>query len=146
MTAQGDVINSTETLTGCAIECAYVDKGYRGHTQRKTRTASSSPVRSVASSEMIKRQLRPRSAIGPVIGHIKSDGHLGRCHLKGRGGDPANVVLPPSATISASSLLRLLLRLILNLLSRLLAVATAFRCASQHGVIAADAPRRHEVL
>ncbi len=27
----GDIINSPETLTGCAIERAYVDKGYRGH-------------------------------------------------------------------------------------------------------------------
>ena len=29
----------------------------------------------------------------PVIGHIKTDGHLGRCYLKGREGDAANVVL-----------------------------------------------------
>ena len=26
-----DVIERTETLTGCPIERAYVDKGYRGH-------------------------------------------------------------------------------------------------------------------
>jgi hypothetical protein len=25
-----------------------------------------------------------RSAIEAVIGHMKTDGHLGRCHLKGR--------------------------------------------------------------
>jgi hypothetical protein len=29
----------------------------------------------------------------PVIGHMKTDGHLGRCYLKGREGDAANVVL-----------------------------------------------------
>ena len=29
-----DVIDRTETLTGCAIERAYVDKGYRGHDAR----------------------------------------------------------------------------------------------------------------
>ena len=29
----------------------------------------------------------------PVIGHMKTDGHLRRCHLKGREGDTANVVL-----------------------------------------------------
>jgi len=28
-----------------------------------------------------------RSAIEPVIGHLKTEGHLGRCHLKGRAGD-----------------------------------------------------------
>jgi hypothetical protein len=27
----GGIIEATETLTGCPIERAYVDKGYRGH-------------------------------------------------------------------------------------------------------------------
>src|SRR5438067_1227566 len=42
---------------------------------------------------VIKRELRRRSAIEPVIGHLKSEGYLGRCYLKGRAGDAANVVL-----------------------------------------------------
>jgi IS5 family transposase len=42
---------------------------------------------------IIKRELRRRSAIEPVIGHLKTEGHLGRCHLKGREGDAANVIL-----------------------------------------------------
>jgi len=33
---------------------------------------------------VIKREVRRRSSIEPVIGHIKTDGHLGRRHLKGR--------------------------------------------------------------
>jgi IS5 family transposase len=41
----------------------------------------------------IERELRRRSAIEPVIGHMKTDGHLCRRHLKGREGDAANVVL-----------------------------------------------------
>jgi transposase, IS5 family len=28
-----------------------------------------------------------------VIGHMKTDGHLGRCYLKGRDGDAANAIL-----------------------------------------------------
>jgi transposase, IS5 family len=32
-------------------------------------------------------------AIEAVIGHMKAEGHLGRCHLKGRAGDAANVIL-----------------------------------------------------
>jgi transposase, IS5 family len=58
---------------------------------------------------VIKRELRRRSAIEPVIGHMntdghsKTDGHLGRCHLKGRDGDAANVSSAPSATTFASS-------------------------------------------
>jgi IS5 family transposase len=42
---------------------------------------------------VIKRGLRHRSAIEPVIGHLKAEGHLGRCYLKGRAGDAANVIL-----------------------------------------------------
>jgi len=42
---------------------------------------------------VIKRELRRRSAIEAVIGHMKNEGHLGRCWLKGRAGDDANVVL-----------------------------------------------------
>jgi IS5 family transposase len=41
----------------------------------------------------IGRELRRRSAIEPIIGHLKAEGHLGRCYLKGRAGDGANVVL-----------------------------------------------------
>jgi IS5 family transposase len=38
---------------------------------------------------VIKRELRHRSAIKPVIGHIKAEGHIGRCYLKARAGDGA---------------------------------------------------------
>src|SRR5262249_35484154 len=41
----------------------------------------------------IKRELTRRSAIEAVIGHMKAEGHLGRCYLKGRAGDAANVIL-----------------------------------------------------
>ena len=88
----GSVIDATEKLTGCAIERAYVDKGYRGHdTANPRRVFISGQKRGVFG--IIKRELRRRSAIEPVIGHMKTDGHLGRCHLKGREGDAANVIL-----------------------------------------------------
>jgi IS5 family transposase len=87
-----DVIDRTEALTGCSIERAYVDKGYRGHdAQNPRRVFISGQKRGVFG--VIKRELRRRSAIEPVIGHMKTDGHLGRCYLKGRAGDAANVVL-----------------------------------------------------
>ena len=41
----------------------------------------------------IKKELRPRSAIKPVIGHCKTDGHLGRYFLKGRLGEHINPVM-----------------------------------------------------
>ena len=42
---------------------------------------------------IIKRELRRRSAIAPIIGHMMAEGHLGRCYLKGNAGDAANAVL-----------------------------------------------------
>jgi IS5 family transposase len=87
-----DIIDHTETLTGCAIQRAYVDKGYRGHDVRNPRRVFiSGQKRGVFG--IIKRELRRRSAIEPIIGHLKADGHLGRCYLKGRAGDAANVIL-----------------------------------------------------
>jgi len=87
-----DVIEDTQKLTGCEIERAYVDKGYRGHDARNPRRVFiSGQKRGVFGA--IKRELRRRAAIEPVIGHMKAEGHLGRCYLKGRDGDAANAVL-----------------------------------------------------
>ena len=86
------VIEGTEKLTGCEVERAYVDKGYRGHeTANPRRVFISGQKRGVFGA--IKRELRRRSAIEAVIGHMKNDGHLGRCYLKGRDGDAANAIL-----------------------------------------------------
>ena len=70
-----DVIEETEALTGREIERAYVDKGYVGHDAPKPgRVFRSGQKRGV--HDQIKRELRRRSAIEPVIGHCKTDGHL----------------------------------------------------------------------
>ena len=37
--------------------------------------------------------MRRRSAVAPVIGHLKSDHRMNRCHLAGADGDAANAVL-----------------------------------------------------
>jgi transposase, IS5 family len=127
----GNVIEATEKLTGCGIERAYVDKGYRGHKATNPRRVFiSGQVRGVFGA--IKRELRRRSAIEPVIGDMKTDGHLGRCHLKGREGGAANVVLTAVGHNLRLVLawLRLLLRLILLTLCRAFALAPAFRWAS----------------
>jgi IS5 family transposase len=127
----GDVIDATEKLTGCTIERAYVDKGYRGHNvSNPHRVFISGQKRGVFGA--IKRELRRRSAIEPVIGHMKTDGHLGRCHLKGREGDAANVVLSAVGHNLRIVLdwLRMLLRLILIALWRRLAVQRVIKSAS----------------
>jgi transposase, IS5 family len=108
------VIEDTQKLTGCEIERAYVDKGYRGHdAQNPRRVFISGQKRGVFG--VIKRELRRRSAIEPVIGHMKAEGHLGRCYLKGRAGDAANAILTAVGYNFRRILawLRALLRLIL---------------------------------
>ena len=63
---------------------------------------------------------------------MKTDGHLGRCHLKGREGDAANAVLTAVGHNLRLVLawLRLLLRLFLLAMCRALAVPNALKWAS----------------
>ena len=104
--------------TGIEPDRIYVDRGYRGHNYpNKFRVFHSGQKRGVTAR--IKRELRRRSAIEPVIGHMEEDGLLGRNHLKGHDGDKINAVLA-GAGHNFRLLLRwfeLLLRLILARLS-----------------------------
>lgn len=126
-----NVIEDTERLTGCEIERAYVDKGYRGHDAANPRRVFiSGQKRGVFGS--IKRELRRRSAIEPVIGHMKAEGHLGRCYLKGRAGDAANTILTAAGYNFRRILawLRILLSLILVALSRAFSTQATLKPAS----------------
>jgi transposase, IS5 family len=125
------VIAATEKLTGRTIERAYVDKGYRGHdTENPRRVFISGQKRGVFG--VIKRELRRRSAIEAVIGHMKTDGHLGRCYLKGRDGDAANAILTAVGHNLRRVLawLRMILRLSLVALRRIFASLPAIKAAS----------------
>jgi IS5 family transposase len=111
----GEVIEETQALTGRQIERVYVDKGYRGHNAPKTlRVFKSGQKRGVHGQ--IKKELRRRSAIEPVIGHCKSDGHLGRNFLHGRLGDQINAIMS-----AVCYNLRLILKWLRNLLRQIIA-------------------------
>jgi IS5 family transposase len=125
------VIEGTQRLTGREIERAYVDKGYRGHdAPHPRRVFISGQKRGVFG--VIKRELRRRSAIEPVIGHMKAEGHLGRCYLKGPVGDAANAVLAAVGYNFRRILawLRMLLRLILCVLLTAFAAQQTLKPAS----------------
>ena len=125
------VIEHTQRLTGREIERVYVDKGYRGHdAPNPRRVFISGQKRGVFGA--IKRELRRRSAIEPVIGHMKAEGHLGRCYLKGQAGDAANAVLTAVGYNFRRILawLRMLLCLIMVFLSAAFAVQAAIKPAS----------------
>ncbi|MDQ6972808.1 MAG: IS5 family transposase [Mariprofundaceae bacterium] len=84
-------VQQVEALTGTMPNRCFVDRGYRGHGVAETRVFISGQRRGV--TRTIKKELRRRSAIEPEIGHMKNDGYLGRCYLKGVEGDAMNVIL-----------------------------------------------------
>lgn len=62
---------------------------------------------------------------------MKNDGHLGRCYLKGRDGDAANIILTATGYNLRLVLvwLRELLRIILTVMMRTFANPSAFKSA-----------------
>ena len=70
------------------------DRGYRGHNappDHAFKVYISGQKRRV--TETIKRELRRRSAVEPVIGHAKAEHRMGRNYLAGPEGDAANAVI-----------------------------------------------------
>ena len=65
-----------KAMTDVEPERIYVDQGYRGHDYaKKERVFITRQRRGLTPT--IKRELRRRSAIEPMIGHMKADGRLG---------------------------------------------------------------------
>jgi IS5 family transposase len=86
-----DALQQVETLTGRCPSLAVVDRGYRGHRVQGTQVLISGTRRGL--TPRLGKLLRRRSAIEPEIGHMKSDGRLARCALKGTIGDALFAVL-----------------------------------------------------
>jgi IS5 family transposase len=80
-----------ERITGVGVARAYVDRGYRGHGLDHRHVFISGQRRGVTAT--IRRELRRRSAIEPLIGHMKTDGRLDRNFLAGARGDAINALL-----------------------------------------------------
>lgn len=87
----GPALEQVEILTEHCPDLAVVDRGYRGHGVDKTRVLISGTRRGLTSK--LLADLRRRSAIEPEIGHMKTDGRLSRCTLKGTIGDALFAVL-----------------------------------------------------
>ncbi|MGY4501244.1 IS5 family transposase [Bradyrhizobium sp. GM24.11] len=68
----GPVIVDMEKLTGVEARRIHVDKGYRGHNHpHRFRVWISGQVRRVTAS--IRREMKRRAAVEPVIGHVKAE-------------------------------------------------------------------------
>jgi transposase, IS5 family len=92
--ALATVIPEIETQLGASLARIVADRGYRGHNappDHKLKVTISGQKRGV--TEAIRRDLRRRSAVEPVIGHAKAEHRMGRNFLKGTHGDAANAVL-----------------------------------------------------
>ena len=86
-----DALGQVSRLTGVIPERCFVDRGYRGHGIGQTAVFISGQKRGVTPT--IRKELKRRSAVEPIIGHMKEDGKLGRNWLKGSIGDKINALL-----------------------------------------------------
>jgi IS5 family transposase len=88
------VIPDMERQIGASLSRIVADRGYRGHNAPpgcQFKVYISGQKRRV--TEQIKRELRRRSAVEPVIGHLKSDHRMDRNQLAHAAGDAINAVL-----------------------------------------------------
>ncbi|SJM32542.1 transposase (fragment) [Mesorhizobium delmotii] len=112
------VIPDMEKAIGNEISRILADAGYRGHNAPQShyfRVFTAGQKRRVTPA--IKRQMRRRSAIEPVIGHIKSEHRMARNYLAGQQGDALNAILA-----AAGYNFSLLLRWLKDFLSLLIAL------------------------
>jgi IS5 family transposase len=79
--------------TGNKPTTAFVDLGYRGVDQDNPGVRIVHRGKSKRISDEERQLLKRRQAIEPIIGHLKQDHRMDRCHLKGEAGDRLHAVL-----------------------------------------------------
>ena len=88
------IIPDIESKIGASISRIVADRGYRGHNappDHKYRVFVTEQKRGM--TKAIKRAMRRRAAVEPVIGHLKQDHRMDRNYLVGSKGDAVNAVL-----------------------------------------------------
>ena len=83
-------IGQAERLTGWTVKDVFCDRGYKGAQQMMSEKSIHMTTRK---NKAIRRWLKRRAAIEPIIGHLKSDNLMDRNHLKGEDGDRVNAIL-----------------------------------------------------
>lgn len=87
-----EAIDQAKSITGYEPQNVFCDRGYRGVTDLAPGIELHLSGKKTANRALL-RWIRRRSAIEPVIGHLKSDHGMERNHLKGRAGDMINAIL-----------------------------------------------------
>jgi len=102
-------VADVESNTGGEVRRIHVDKGSRGHGYpNRFRVFISGQVRRTTAA--IKREMKRRAAVEPVIGHLKVDHRMDRNYLTGRNGDRINpprrrrFQLPPPPEVAGGAL------------------------------------------
>jgi len=111
-----NVLPEIESQVGVNLSRIVADAGYKGHNapeKHKLKVFTSGQKRGVTDS--IRKALRRRAAVEPVIGHLKAEHRMGRNYLARRTGDAINAVL--AAVGYNFSLLLKWLRLLLAILT-----------------------------
>ena len=94
-TLSSQLEQATILMQDCAAapETVFVDLGYRGVDADNpgVRVVHRGKPKRLTAQE--RRQLKRRQAIEPIIGHLKADHRMDRCHLKGEYGDRLHAVL-----------------------------------------------------
>ena len=106
------IIPEMEATIGAEIERVLADAGYKGHNapeSHKFRIYTAGQKRRMTPA--IKREMRRRAAVEPVIGHIKNEHRMGRNYLAHQQGDAdqrhprrRRLQLPPPAQLAEALL------------------------------------------
>ena|ERR1022692_2348677 len=117
-------LQQIERLTGVKPQRCFVDRGYRKHGIDDVDVYIPGQRRGI--TPVLRKSIKRRNAIEPVIGHLKNDGRLGRNYLKGVVGDAMNPILAAAGHNIRIILrkLRLSVRVFLAALIRLLQLPT----------------------
>ena len=87
-----ETLQKAEQNTNVPIKEVYVDRGYKGHGCDEN-IVTIDRERKGSLTRRIWKKLKHRSAIEPVIGHLKSDCRLERNYLSGEEGNAINAIL-----------------------------------------------------
>jgi len=88
------ILPEIEAHTGAALKRILADAGYKGHNallEHKFKVFTTGQKRRMTPA--IKRQMRRRAAVEPVIGHIKNQHRMNRNYLAHTRGDAINPIL-----------------------------------------------------
>jgi IS5 family transposase len=92
-----ECLDQAQRTCGVAATQVFVDRGYKGHgcNSETCQVLIAAAKRGITPA--LKRKLKRRNAIEPVIGHMKSDTQMSRNLLKGAHGDAINALLSAAA-------------------------------------------------